>query len=257
MVAARPIFRGALMSGIFFPMKFFPMKCFPMNKHAAGILFGLPIALAYLSSSTKVNAASFNFSSDPHRNYTDSTFSASSPFSDFTLTQSGAVSSDPPDAGALNEGPLGLCAWYQNNSTTTDYRCGSTPVLGGSGTSDLTGIKFKFNKFVSLKSFNVAQSTNLSAGTITFSSGANTKSFNFNGDSTLAFDTAFQVQADTDVTISTSGTLSNSAAGNSGLYRLNNLVVEEVPGPLPALGVLGAFGWSRKLRAKLAKNRNK
>ena len=228
-----------------------------MNKHAAGILFGLPIALSYLSGSTKVNAASFNFSSNPHRNYTESTFSASSPFSNFTLTQSGAVSNNPPTAGALNEGVLGLCAWYQNNSTNTDYRCGSTPELGGSNTSSLTGFKFKFNKFVSLKSFDVVQSTNLSTGTITFTSGANTKSFNFTGDSTLAFDTAFQVQADTDVTISTSGTLSNSADGNSALYRLNNLEVEEVPGPLPALGVLGAFGWSRKLRAKLAKNRNK
>ena len=252
MVAARPIFRGALMSGIFFPMKFFPM-----NKHAAGILFGLPIALAYLSSSTKVNAASFNFSSDPHRNYTESTFSASSPFSNFTITQSGAVSNNPPSAGALNEGPLGLCAWYKNNSTTTDYRCGSTPELGGSGTSDLTGFKFKFNKFVSLKSFDVAQSTNLSTGTITFSSGANNHVFAFGGNGTLDFNTPFQVQADTEVTVTTSGTLSNSAAGNSALYRLNNLVVEEVPGPLPALGVLGAFGWSRKLRAKLAKNRNK
>jgi hypothetical protein len=250
------------MSGIIFPMKFFLMKfflmkCFPMNKHAAGILFGLPIAVACLSSSTKVNAASFNFSSDPHRNYNESTFSASSPFSNFTLTQSAAVSSDSPDAGALNEGPLGLCAWYVNNSTTTDYRCGSTPALGGSGTSDLTGFKFKFNKFVSLKSFNVTQSTNLSTGTITFSSGTNNHFFAFGGDGNLAFNTPFQVQADTEVTVTTSGTLSNSAAGNSALYRLNNLVVEEVPGPLPALGVLGAFGWSRKLRAKLAKDRNK
>ena len=257
MVAARPIFRGALMSGIFFPMKFFPMKCFPMNKHAAGILFGLPIALAYLSSSTKVNAASFNFSSDPHLNYTVSTFSASSPFSNFTLTQSDAESNNPPTAGALNEGVQGLCAWYENNFTTTDYRCGSTPELGGSDTSDLTGFKFKFNKFVSLKSFDVVQSTNLLTGTITFSSGANNHFFAFGDNGTLDFNTPFQVQADTEVTVRTSGTLSNSAAGNSALYRLNNLVVEEVPGPLPALGVLGAFGWSRKLRAKLAKNRNK
>ena len=242
-----------------FPMKCFSMKCFPMNKHAAGILFGLPIAVAYLSSSTKVNAASFNFSSDPHRNYSANTFNASSPFSSFTITQSDATANNPPTAGALNEGPLGLCAWYNNNSTTTDYRCGSTLELGGTGTSALTGFKIKFNKFVSLKSFDVVQKSNLSTGQITFSSGTNNQIFVFGGssDSNLAFNTPFQVQADTEVTVSTSGTLSNSAPGNSALYRINNLEVEEVPGPLPALGVLGAFGWSRKLRAKLAKNRNK
>lgn len=231
-----------------------------MSTQLPGILFGLPLAVAFLSSSTKVSAATanFNFSRTPAVNYTTNTFNASPPFSDLSLTQSGAIANDAPTAGALNANNTGLCAWYNNNSTTTAFRCNSAPALGGSDDSSLGGFTFKFNKFVLLKSFDISQTANIQSGNITFSSGANSKTFNFNGNSTLFFDAPFKVQKETEVSIVTSGTLSVSASGNSGLYRLNNLeVVEEVPGPLPALGVLGAFGWSRKLRAKLARNNNK
>jgi hypothetical protein len=57
------------------------------------------------------------------------------------------------------------------------------------------------------------------------------------------------VAANTPLVVSTSGTLSGT---NSGVFRINNLQVEEVvPGPLPLLGVGTAFQFSRRLRKRL------
>jgi hypothetical protein len=223
-----------------------------MQKSFLGLAIGISASVSMFAAPNEVNAvtASFNFSRDPNINYNTNPFTSQT--GGFNLIQSDAVSVDPPTAGPLNAGAPGLCAWYSNNPLSSTFRCASTPELGGTASSALSGFSFEFDKYVALKSFDVTGAANLSSGSIAFSGGSNaTKVFNFTGDGLQTFDTPFQVLPGTKVTISTSGTFANPS--ESALFRINNLVVEEVPGPLPALGVIGAMAWSRKVKSKLSK----
>jgi hypothetical protein len=224
-----------------------------MKKSLLGLAVGVSASISMLASPDEVNAvtASFDFSKNPAINYNTNSFTSVT--GGFNLIQSNAVFVDSPTAGPLNSAPAGLCAWYNNNpSDTTDYRCGSTPALGGTVNSALSGFSFEFDKFVALKSFDVTGAANLSSGSISFSGGLHgTKVFNISGNGLQTFDSPFHVLPGTTVTIATSGTFANPSV--SALFRINNLVVEEVPGPLPAFGVIGAMAWSRKLKSKLSK----
>lgn len=223
-----------------------------MKNSLLGLAISIPAFVSVLATPVDANAvtASFNFSRDPSINYTTNTFTSQT--GGFNLTQRDAVAVHPPNAGPLNAGLPGLCAWYSNNPASSTFRCASTPELGGSVNSALSGFSFEFNKDVALKSFDVTGAANLAFGSITFSGGSNApKTFNFTGNSPQIFDTPFQILSGTKVTIATFGTFNNLS--DSALFRINNLVVEEVPGPLPALGVIGAMAWSKKLKSKLSK----
>jgi hypothetical protein len=39
--------------------------------------------------------------------------------------------------------------------------------------------------------------------------------------------------------------------GSTGVFKIDNVSVERVPGPLPLLGAVAAFAWSRKLRNRI------
>ena len=46
-------------------------------------------------------------------------------------------------------------------------------------------------------------------------------------------------------------TFAVSSLSNQTTVRIDDVFVRQVPGPLPILGAFAAFGWSRKLRAKI------
>jgi len=205
-----------------------------------------------LISETKVYAitASFNFSGPVANN-------SAFPFSDndgkgFDLLVANAVSTDSPTAGALNISGDGLCAFYSNNAVASPFRCSSQVANGGSVNSTLTGFTLEFNRDVFLKSFDVSLFDNLTSGNISFSGGSNSpQQFNLTGLSTQNFSSPFVAIAGSQISVVTDGVISNNSS--SGIFRINNLVVEEVPGPLPIFGALAGLGWSRKIKRKLSK----
>jgi hypothetical protein len=100
------------------------------------------------------------------------------------------------------------------------------------------------------------------SGRLTFTSASSTQTFDFlnlggaamaNGVvfSSFAFNDNFIVEAGAPLTVSSLGTI--FSVGQAGSIRMSNFMVEEVPTPLPVLSFAGAFGWSRRLRKKLAK----
>ena len=139
-------------------------------------------------------------------------------------------------------------------------KCQYTTSTAGDPT--LTGLTFTFDKSVYLKSFNVLKPGGVETGVLSFTSPSSTQSFSFNNAggadtangvvfTSFSFPGTFLVEAGAPLTVSSLGTVFTS--GQAGSFRINNLMVEEVPGPLPLLGFAGALGWSRKLRNKISK----
>lgn len=139
-------------------------------------------------------------------------------------------------------------------------KCQYTTDTAGDPT--LTGLTFTFDKPVYLKGFDVLKVGGVEKGELAFTSGSFQKEFEFlnpggadtaNGDvfASFAFNNTFVVEAGAPLTISSLGTVFSS--NQAGSFRISNFMVEEVPGPLPLLGFAGAFGWSRRLRKKLAR----
>lgn len=216
------------------------------------------IAAAIISSSFILLAenkavavtASFNFAA-PVENGTFLDFNANG----INLQVANAVATDSPTAGSLNKSPEGLCTFYDNNAVATPFRCSSQVFNGGTVNSSLTGFTFQFDRDVFLKSFDVSLFQNLTNGSITFSGGSNAPQlFSFSSTSPQLFTSPFLAAAGTQINVATSGTIDNNAS--SGIFRINNLVVEEVPGPLPIFGALAGLGWSRKIKRKLSKTSN-
>ncbi len=174
-------------------------------------------------------------------------FSASFPSSTVGLTVSTPTGGPFPSVGGINSAPAGLCSWLEHTSTDATRRCNyiDSPA---DATSTLTGYQLTFDKTVKLKQFDVSQFIDLVTGSIAFG-GSPSGLFTFNGMGAQVFGSDLVVAANTPLVVSTSGTLSGT---NSGVFRINNLQVEEVvPGPLPLLGVGTAFQFSRRLRKRL------
>lgn len=134
-------------------------------------------------------------------------------------------------------------------------------ISSTAGDPTLTGLTFTFDKSVYLKGFDVLRPGGVEAGSLTFTA-ASTKTFDFTNPggadqsngvvfTSFTFPSNFLVEAGVPMTVSSVGTV--FTAGAAGSFRINNLAVEEVPGPLPLLGFAGALGWSRRLRKKLAR----
>jgi hypothetical protein len=162
------------------------------------------------------------------------------------LTVSNPAGGPFPSAGGVNSSPSGLCSWAQNVAADMMQRCN---YVDPGNTTTLNGFDFTFDKNVRLKQFEVSQFVGLSGGSITF---GNLSPITLSGTGVQVFGSDLFVAANTPITVTTSGTLSNPS--NSGVFRMNNLLVEDVPGPLPLLGAGMAFQFSRRLRKRTKKS---
>jgi hypothetical protein len=161
------------------------------------------------------------------------------------LTADNAVGVDLPPAGGITGNSSGICAFLQNSSGTGNRRCGLTNTNGGTDNSSVTSIDLTFTRSVFLRSFEVQAFNNLLSAQMAF--GGSTP-FTITGVGVNNFVGDFLVAANTPISLQTSSVV--YASGQSGAIRIDNIVVEDVPGPLPLLGISAAFAYGRKLRKK-------
>lgn len=204
------------------------------------------LGIAFALSATPTQAATiFSFDTGTPSN----TGSITRTESGITLSVNNPVTSYT--GGGVNTNSSGLCTWLQNSASadTTGKRCGYTDLPSAQSAS-LTGLTFTFDKSVFLKSFDFTSFAGSDTSSLTFTQGTNTQTFNLSRTDTVpkaqAFLPDFLVTADTPLLLTSSGTL----FGLSGEQRINSLTVEEVPGPIPALSVIAAFSYAKKLRKK-------
>jgi hypothetical protein len=169
-----------------------------------------------------------------------------------------ALSNDGTSGGVNTDINNGLCVALFAGFNTGKCQYTSSSV----GDPTLTGLTFTFDKPVFLKGFDVLRMGGVESGRLTFTSASSTQTFDFlnpggaamaNGVvfNSFAFNDNFIVEAGAPLTVSSLGTI--FSVGQAGSIRMSNFMVEEVPTPLPVLSFAGAFGWSRRLRKKLAK----
>jgi hypothetical protein len=212
----------------------------------AASVVGLSAAVVTSLGSSPVAAATvFTFATDTTINYsTPPSFTSSG----ITATLGSPVGTDIPSAALFNTNTAGLCSFINNNSSSV-RRCGSIDANGGTASTVLSGYSLFFDKPVFLQSFDISTPNNLSSGSIQFASGSSSKLFNFTGAGSQTFDSIFEVAANTEIFVTTSGIIDDPST--SGAFRITNFAVQEVPGPLPVIGALSAFAWSRNLKKKI------
>jgi hypothetical protein len=210
-------------------------------------VFGLSAAIVTALGSSPVAAATvFTFATNTTINYsTPPSFTSSG----ITATLGSPVGTDIPSAALFNTNTAGLCSFINNNNSSSVRRCGSIDQNGGTASTVLSGYSLFFDKPVFLQSFDISTPNNLSSGSIQFASGSSSKLFNFTGDGSQTFDSIFEVAANTEIFVTTSGIFDDSST--SAAFRITNFAVQEVPGPLPVIGALSAFAWSRNLKKKI------
>lgn len=172
------------------------------------------------------------------------------------LTVKNAVGTDIPTAGGISGNANGLCVWLQNSAgpSTPNQRCGYaiSTVPGATVNSQLSSVQFEFDKPVYLKDFQLRFNDVVSTDLVF--TGPN--SFTFAGATApvmptlFSFPVNFTLAANTPITFSTSN-LTLSGGFTSGALRMSDFSVEEVPAPLPVLGAVAAFGYSRRLRQRI------
>jgi hypothetical protein len=162
------------------------------------------------------------------------------------LTINNAAGTDLPAAGGISGNNTGICAYLQNSSGAGNRRCGFLGPTGATVDSSVTSIDLTFSRSVFLRSFEVAAFNNLTSATMTLGS----TPFLITGTAVNPVAGNFLVSANTPITLQTSSAVFSS--GQSGAIRISNIVVEDVPGPIPFLGVSAAFIYGRKLRKKVS-----
>jgi len=155
----------------------------------------------------------------------------------------------------FNRNTNGLCMFSNRDG------CG---IPANSGLA-INSANFIFNKSVFVKSFSIS-ATNICGIGCTPSSNAQFSSvlngnsfgpFSFTqgqptiGSPQVVSTGSLHVLAGSPLSFSTT-VLNNPTTGFQ--YRISSMAVEEVPGPLPVLGAIAAFTYSRKLRQKLKIN---
>lgn len=205
---------------------------------------------AFLSVGSSSHAAVFgNFSltnsspvNTPSAQYTESS-------SGINLTVNNASGTNLPTAGGITGNSAGLCAFIQNSADPGGIRCGYTIESGATSSSSLTSFDFTFDSDVFLRSFNVNRLNEVSSARLSFGGSQN---FDVTSAGVQYFSGNFLVSAGTPVTLTTSSVILNGST--SGAIRISDLTVESVPVPLPILGAVSAFAYSRKLRKKISES---
>lgn len=201
------------------------------------LVAGTFVALAGASPKAHALTATFDLTTPQPVNFSSNSYSNNG----INLLANSAQGVNLP-TDALNTNSAGFCAFAEVG--TSSGRC----ALAQGSNAIKTGFSFTFDRSVWLRSFDVSQFANLSQGaSISFQSGSQNQAFVLNGIGGQSFTGDFLATAGTPVVITADGT---PLAANGGVFRINNFSVEDVPGPLPLLGIGSAFMYSRKLRRK-------
>lgn len=209
-------------------------------KKASTVSLGA-LAVVALSADPSQAAVIFDVSSNPAQNLTSAVFTSGG--IDLTINNSNATGSTNP--GTINFNSAGLCAFAAVG--ISQGRCGYGNGLQSGG---ITSFQLSFNKPVFLNSFEVTDFSNLvlSSGLIEVSTDNSFfVPFLVDANGTIPLG-GIEVAANETIFVRTSGTFSTNDP--TGLIRVNNLNVAEVPGPLGVLGLGAAFGLSRQLKKK-------
>lgn len=209
----------------------------------------LPTGLLLLSTflATQLPAKSavvFDFSSNPATNFSSKVYSSSG----IDLSISNSNSTGALNNNTFNTNSSGLCAWASVGTSAGRCGYGNTDPTGG-----ISSFQASFSKSVILNSFNVTYfpSHVINQGNIEVSfdniNFMPASSFTSTGTESLS---GFEIAANQNFFIKTSANF--TTANQTGIFRINNLNVTDVPGPLSILGLGAALGWSRKIKKKFS-----
>lgn len=209
-----------------------------LKQLSASAALGLAVTTASFGGSA--NAATIFDFSKPATN------SASEPFiaGGITLTLQNSNSTGELNNNTLNFNNNGLCAFAAVGISTGRCGYGSAVPTGG-----ITAFEAVFNKPVAVNSFQVTDFSDLlSSASFEVSLDNNTfTAFPITSAGTVSLG-GVVLPANQTVFIRTSAAFSD--ANQTGVVRINNLNVTEVPGPLGIMGLAGAIGWSKQLKKR-------
>jgi len=211
-----------------------------LKQLSSSAALGLAVTVASFGGSA--NAATiFNFSKTPALNSTSEPFVSNG----ITLTLQNSNSSGELNNNTLNFNNAGLCAFAAVG--TSSGRCGYGAGVPSGG---ITAFQAVFSKPVAINSFEVSDFSDLLLSSALFEVSLDNTTFtpfSFTSTGTVSLG-GVVVQANQTIFIKTSGIF--STPNQSGLLRINNLNVTEVPGPLGIMGLAGAIGWSKQLKKR-------
>jgi hypothetical protein len=196
----------------------------------------------------QANAQTINFGSNPVGNVNSAMFPSIPTGINLDVTNPSTFGTAPLPT-TFNVNAQGLCAWAESGGPAA-ARCGYTTAGDG-----IQGFKFKFDQPTTIKSFLLAAGAgvqNIASAQIGFSLDGITYNdsptfADAQAGTTIALATPFSVPANTEFFVRSSATRTPGSLG--GVVRISSLNV--VPGPLPILGVAGAYGWSKKLKRRI------
>jgi hypothetical protein len=223
-------------------------KLFNCSSFSAAFIVSSSVIPLQLSS--VVNAATFDFRTEPFGNQTIKSFLES----DITLiiSDSNSTGVNPNSDQTISSNNLsrGFCAYAVTTFETP--RCGYGNKLGGG----ISRFKLTFDKAVSITSFVVSTFNPIlmSVGALSFSlDGAN-----FGSDTTftsigfVSLPTSVFAAANQPIFVRTSATIASGNSSGSALIRLSSLTAQEqVPAPSPFLGAAVGFRLSRRIRQRI------
>ncbi|MEB3318888.1 MAG: hypothetical protein VKO39_12210 [Cyanobacteriota bacterium] len=196
----------------------------------------------------QASALTIDFGAKPVGNVPNETFPSNPAGISLDVTNPNTFGPAPLPT-TFNVNSSGLCAWAESGGPTA-ARCGYDTAGNG-----IQGFKFKFDQPTTINSFLLAAGAgvqNIASATIGFSlDGITYNDSPAFGDaqagSTIALTNPFSVPANTEFFVRSSATRTAGSLG--GVVRISQLNV--VPGPLPILGVAGAYGWSKRLKRRI------
>jgi hypothetical protein len=227
------------------------LKCMvkPFNRSFFSAALIVSSIVIPLHLSPVVNAATFDFRTEPFGNQTIKSFLES----DITLiiSDSNSTGVNPNSDQTISTNlSRGFCAYAVTTFETP--RCGYGNKLGGG----ISRFKLTFDKAVSITSFVVSTFNPIlmSVGALSFSLDGT----NFSSDTTftsigfVSLPTSVLAAANQPIIVRTSATIASGNSSGSALIRLSSLTAQEqVPAPSPFLGAAVGFRLSRRIRQRI------
>jgi len=228
-------------------------------------LFAKPAAAAVIIQTTQADTIFGSGQLTTSISYTNNGFTVTflSPANTANSTAVSRALPPVPDSGSTASLPQGgTCLGGQRPAAHVAV-CGNPT---SQNEPQLNSILLSFNRDLFVTGFTVSARANTNDNTIfnnvssTWSNGlGGSQSFGFSVDTNTApivsgrFRTQLynEIYSPFFVSSTTPLTVTSSFTDGNLDYWISSITVQDVPGPLPALSTIAAFGWSRKLRRKL------
>ena len=231
------------------------MQMKPYNRSALVVAVIGASSLISLELASAVNAATFDFRAEPFGNQSIKTFLDSGIVLTLSEANSIGINSGSDETISTNLA-RGLCAYAVTTLETP--RCGYGKMRYGG----ISSFKLSFDKPVSIISFVVSTFNPIlmSVGSVSFSlDGTNISSDTiFTSIGLVSLRSSLFAAANQPIYIRTSATTASGNSSGSALIRLSSLTAnEQVPAPLPVLGVAVWFRLSRRIRQRISASSHK